>query len=341
MESVQLVAGQTIDAGTVSFSDLDTNNDGQDDTMEFCYNTKDGWEIAETHFWVGETRSTLPTNRSGNPVPGSFPYKSGTLAAGTTTYCVRIPMSAINFSCPNTGSKDFLIAAHAALRKVSGGTVVQTETGWTVGERIATKGNWGMFTALTITCDVTLPPPPCVDESETAFAMAPTGAVCFSAVNDLLSAPTSSGCGVEEYDIPNPARWGWTNLIDGTNNVMTLYAGGAQCDTEKGTNVGTATVSVVNGKAKVTIQMASGYNLGGSLGGAAIYIGSDPLHLEIKTSGPNGAISCNSSGYTVAPGQQPIQSGELASGTATWTSPEVTVSGPFYVYVHVNAVQCK
>ncbi|MFM9075885.1 MAG: hypothetical protein ACKORJ_10035, partial [Bacteroidota bacterium] len=110
LESTPLMAGQTINAGTVSFSDLDTNGDGQDDTMEFCYNTVDGWEIVETHFWVGETRGTLPTNRSGNPVPGLFPYKSGALAAGTTKYCVRIPMSAINFSCPNTGSKDFFIA---------------------------------------------------------------------------------------------------------------------------------------------------------------------------------------------------------------------------------------
>jgi hypothetical protein len=337
-ESTPIMAGQNTNAGYISFRDFDSNNDGQEDMMEFCYNTVDGWELAETHFAIGEGLASIPTNRSGNPVPGQFPYKSGTLAAGTTKYCVTIPMSAINFSCPTSAPKDFYIGAHAVVRKVSNGTVLATETGWGQGTRFVTKGNWGMYVKLGITCDVIPPPPPCAANG-TAIAKADVGSVCFDSVNGLLS--TTLCTNSDAFDIENPARWGWTNKIEGfASTVMTLWAGGALCDTDKGTNVGTATVTYVDGKAKVTINMTNG-----SLGVAHVYVGEDPLYLDLQYSGggPNGStLNCNSSGYTVAPGQQPYLSGTLATGTTTWSTAEIPVPSTFYVYVHIDAVNyCK
>ena len=106
VQTVDLIAGQNIIAGSVSVS-----VNGND--LEITYNTIDGWELVETHLWVGESRTEMPQTRKGNPKIGNFPYQSGDIT-GATTYSFSIPYTVLNFSCPGV-DEAFFVAAHGVV----------------------------------------------------------------------------------------------------------------------------------------------------------------------------------------------------------------------------------
>jgi len=308
---VQLTAGQNIDAGTVCFDDIDTNNDGTDDALLITYNTTGGWELVETHLFIGTATSQIPMTRSGNPIPGQFPYNSGNIT-GQTTYTITIPFTELGFSCP--GPTKYVVAAHASLRKVVNGVVVDTQTGWGAGTRINTKGNWGTYFDIYITCDETTPPPPgsC---TETAFAKGESS-TCFSEYPDFLD---------------NPTRWGWTNgpLSNGTY-TMTLWAGAGQCNINNGTNVGTLTVDYTGSTATVTYNVNPPY----SLTEVHLYVGNEILPKKC-TGNPNNPNNYNCE-FTLAPGQYPIVNENLSEGTTSITYTVPNLSGQIYVVAHAT-----
>ena len=125
-----LVAGQTINAGTVTV----TNDDA---FIYVTYTTANGWMLTQTHLYVGAC-ALIPVNGPGNPMPGQFPY-SGT-HNNITTYTYQVPISQI----PAGGCG--CIAAHAVVVKLnSSGQVINQQTGWGQGIRINPNGgNWGM-----------------------------------------------------------------------------------------------------------------------------------------------------------------------------------------------------
>jgi hypothetical protein len=128
--TVDLVAGQTINAGNVSVI-----NDGS--FIYVTYTTANGYTLKKTHLYVGNC-ALIPVNNAGNPVPGQFPYKAAHNNA--TTYTVTVPISAIPAgSCG-------CIAAHASMQKLNGsGQVIESQTGWGSGTLINPNGgNWGM-----------------------------------------------------------------------------------------------------------------------------------------------------------------------------------------------------
>lgn len=127
---VMLVAGQTIDAGTVTVSN-DANY------IYVTYTTTNGWVLTQTHLYVGDC-ALIPVNNPGNPLPGQFPYVS--THNNITTYTYQVPISAI----PLEGCG--CIAAHAVVKKYdSANQLLDTQTGWGNGVRInLTGGNWGM-----------------------------------------------------------------------------------------------------------------------------------------------------------------------------------------------------
>ena len=127
---VMLVAGQTMDAGTVTVS-----NDP--DYIYVTYTTANGWLLTQTHLYVGDC-ALIPVNNPGNPIPGQFPY--GGNHDRITSYTYQVPISAI----PVGGCG--CIAAHAVVVQVDGsGHVTNTQTAWGNGVRInLTGGNWGM-----------------------------------------------------------------------------------------------------------------------------------------------------------------------------------------------------
>ncbi len=127
---VTLIAGQTINSGTVSVT-----NDGEN--IYVTYTTTNGWVLAATHLYVGDC-ALIPTNNPGNPIPGQFPY-TGT-HANVTSYTYTVPLSQIP---PGTCG---CIAAHAVVKQYNGSNQqVGQETAWGNGVRInLSGGNWGM-----------------------------------------------------------------------------------------------------------------------------------------------------------------------------------------------------
>ncbi len=116
------------------------------------------------------------------------------------------------------------------------------------------------------------------------------------------------------------SRWGWTiGPLEGGYYTFELYAGAGQCETVKGTSVGTLSVDfdADTGIAEVVYTMADGFVLNET----HLYVGSDPYPLD------------NNGNPTVSPGQFPNKNDELneASGDSYTVS---DLSGPIYVIAH-------
>lgn len=306
-----IYAGQTMKAGTVSYDDIDTNGDNTDDALQVTFQSTDGWEFVNIAFFIGSSLSDLPTNKSGNPIPGQFPHKSGDIT-GKTSFVYTIPLSTLGFSCPNTNSGNYYVAAHAGLRKATSSSTYQMESGWGDGLRLVSRGNWAMYNQIFISCDVN-DDKSVAATTETAFAFDGDQSGCFQNYSNFLD---------------NSQRWGWTNgpLTQGMYTFK-VYAGAGLCDITKGVYVGNLIVEYAGSVAKVT------YNL----------IGSDPLtkvpyafrevHLYVGneefpkiTNGPQ------SGEYTIAPGKFPYKATSLTGQTYSFTINNL--SGNLYVIAH-------
>lgn len=127
VQTQNLMAGQTIPAGTIAMSNDATN-------LYVTYTTTGGWEIQHTHLYVGSC-SAIPTNDAGNPTVGLFPYNTAH-SPRVTSYTYTIPLAGLD-SC-------YCIAAHAEVVLVDGsGNIIQTETGWGQGSPIGGH-SWAM-----------------------------------------------------------------------------------------------------------------------------------------------------------------------------------------------------
>lgn len=304
ISSQTLYAGQTINAGTVSYDDIDTNNDNQVDALQITYSTTGGWELTEVHFFIGNALSDMPTNKSGNPQIGLFPYVSGNIA-GQTSYSITIPFSTLGFSCP--GPEDYYVAAHASLRKSLGGGSYQTETGWGNGQRLVQRGNWAMFNLIYITCDPQ-PPTNLQAATETAFAFDGDLMGCFQNYPEYLD---------------NPMRWGWTNGPYGSGSyTWPIYAGAGLCDISKGTLVGNLTVNYTGSSATVT------YTLSGNNPTTGLPYSLKEVHLYVG----NNEFPTKNGEFTISPGQYPKKASGLDGQTYSFTVNNL--SGSIYVIAH-------
>lgn len=141
--TVALIAGQSINSGTVSV----TNDDAY---IYVTYTTANGYTLTQTHLYVGDC-ALIPVNSQGNPSPGQFPYASA--HNNITSYTYAVPLSAIPAgSCG-------CIAAHAVVEKRdANGTLIDSQTAWGNGTRINPRGsNWGMSFSY-CSCDPGLAP---------------------------------------------------------------------------------------------------------------------------------------------------------------------------------------
>lgn len=113
-----LYAGQTWQVGLIR-----VNNCAHKIGVEYVLFdsvTDGGWRLTETHLAVASSVAGLPQTKTGNPIPGAFPY-SRIYENGVTTdaFCIDRPAGW------TTGSKLY-IAAHAVVNKPA---VSHTETG--------------------------------------------------------------------------------------------------------------------------------------------------------------------------------------------------------------------
>lgn len=297
--SFTLYAGQTIDAGSVTVTITGTN-------LVVSYLTESDWTLTEVHLWVGSSTATMPQTKQGNPIPGKFPYTSGTLT-GATSYTFTIPLTSLGFSCPNA-DKIYYMAAHAALKRIGYNGGVQTETGWSEGNRIVEKGNWATMSSFVMTCNCDNTQDTTQLGCETAFARDAAKNHCFLKYNDFN-------------------RWGWSN---GTYSpvmyhidTLLLYAGAAKCDITKGSLAGYLTLEYRNTTADVHFYSTGDYVL-------------DETHLYIGA----GMFPINNGVETVAPGQYPYIHDDLAIMTTTDAySVSIDPAGPMYLIGH--ATVCK
>lgn len=136
-ECVDLLAGQSIDAGDVCV----TQSDG---TVTVTYTTVDGWELSQTHLHAAEDASGVPQTRArrgqahGNPIPGRFDHAASHDPGVTTT--------AYTFDRP-VDDGTWVLAAHADVVQADQGR--RAEGAWADGERfVPDRGSWAMYVTI-------------------------------------------------------------------------------------------------------------------------------------------------------------------------------------------------
>jgi hypothetical protein len=302
LNNVKLVAGQSIDAGSLIFNDIDTNGDNLKDALEVTFSTKDGWELSEVHFFIGTALSQMPQTKTGNPQVGLFPYKSGVING--TSYTFIIPFATLNFDC--TVQEGYFVSAHASVKNSAG----SSQTAWGDGLRLNAKGNWGMYFMIYISCDESNPP---VDyTTETAFAYNSQFSECFS-----------------NFSVINSNRWGWTNgPLSPGNFSFDIYAAAGQCDISRGTKVGNLSVNYSGSSATFTINIFgvdSYTNVPYSLKEFHLYAGSEPFPRN------------NQGEFTIAPGQYPYKAEHLTD-VKTYTFVVNNLSGDINFIAHATVL---
>jgi hypothetical protein len=228
---VTLFAGQTIEAGTVCSAVVG-------DDLVITYTTDNGWELTGAHLWVGDDLADMPKTMTGNPKIGNFPYNAGDIT-GATTFSFHVPLASLESEC--VCDLSYFAAAHAALRKADGEGGYETQTGWADGPQIVEGGSWATFTTVTLGCDDAPPPPPEEMSCETAFAFGET---------------TFIELGLTD------SRWGWEIGAFGPGSYATpIYAGAAQNDLSKGTEVGVLGYAYDGANVAVTFTMLPGFTM--------------------------------------------------------------------------------
>jgi len=101
---------------------------------------------------VAKSLCDMPMTRTGNPIPGRFPYKAYDLWVQSYEFTVDLT-GVFGIQCPVDESEATLrIAAHAVVAKVDEyGEIIQAETAWGRGVRFTNRGNWGVYFTYTVT----------------------------------------------------------------------------------------------------------------------------------------------------------------------------------------------
>ena len=132
-----------INAGSV-----DVSVDG--DTLTVDIQTIDGWEMTETHLYVG-------TGAPAKSAPGRFPYKHEDLG-GVTADQYNLSLAELGLEPGDTAC----IAVQAALQKLlldengepvldeDGDPIYLEESAWAYGDLIRPNKNWAMYFSITI-----------------------------------------------------------------------------------------------------------------------------------------------------------------------------------------------
>lgn len=132
-----LIAGQTQVVGTVKAY---ANSEG----IFVEYRTTGDWYLTQIHTDVEpecDDGFAFPTNKNGNPQIGQFDYNSDNdpmFEGPYHTWLVTFPWVDL------WGSPELCFAAHAVVKKIVNGQVVETQTGWGDGED-GPGGSWWMY----------------------------------------------------------------------------------------------------------------------------------------------------------------------------------------------------
>lgn len=133
--SYTLSAGQTINAGTVSFT-KDASN------LYITYATNGNYLIQTTHVWVGADPSAVPQNKNGIPVPGQFKTPGTGNFGSEVNYSPTVSTATITVPLTWPAGTTLTIYAHASLLGATASIANQTGFGGDIGVNIADNGRW-------------------------------------------------------------------------------------------------------------------------------------------------------------------------------------------------------
>lgn len=142
-ETATIWAGQTIDAGTATFS---ISDDGQFLIVDISLN--DSWEICQDHLWVGTTPDGYPQTGQGNPIPGQFPYSHDFGdPPNPQTDQFQVPLSDIDGFFWDGDEGHICVVLHLTICRGDDGeggyTETQTGFAWYPGEDDFPGPRWG------------------------------------------------------------------------------------------------------------------------------------------------------------------------------------------------------
>jgi hypothetical protein len=305
---VELIAGQTIHAGTVCMT-IEPHG-----VMNVLYTTTGGWQLIEAQLAAGDSMSDVPLDHEGNPMIGQFAFDSGDIT-GATSHAFVVPLLNFRFNgdfndtSESCDSVTAYLAAHAILRKRGDDGTWQTESGWGNREGINDSGNWVTFFNMSLQCGAHESPQ--LEICENAFAKGGVS-TCF----------IGSDFDGDEHD-DGIEHWGWTNgpIAPGTGAAWPVYAAAGQCDLARATRVGSLSVSYGrDGNAQIVFDRVGDFVLDEE----HLHVGTEPL--------PRGSDDRS----TVAPARYPIVR-ELDDATHT----ENLVGGlQGDIYVAYHAIAC-
>jgi hypothetical protein len=147
-EQYRLYGGQTIDVGSLTFS-----ND--DEFLYVTYSTEGGWYLKETHLYVGcpepnEINNGIPSNNAGNPVIGHFPFTMEH-SPMVTSYTYQIALSNFDDCLMGDEPECLIMATHASVALLnSNNEEIQSETAFQECDENTTpfEGNrWGCYSS--------------------------------------------------------------------------------------------------------------------------------------------------------------------------------------------------
>src|SRR5688572_20983467 len=133
--TVPLLAGRTTPVGSV----VVTNSE---DTLFILITTDGDWHLQETHVAVACRLSDIPQTKTGNPIPGRFPYKD--------SYCPPIQEELYSLPLSAFPCTELVIAVHASVvRLTPRGEVLRQETAWAAGDPFPGR-NWATYFRYTV-----------------------------------------------------------------------------------------------------------------------------------------------------------------------------------------------
>jgi hypothetical protein len=137
--STPLIAGQDIEAGTVTISNNNTY-------LDISVTTTAPWLIKLVHIYVGT--DPVEENNPGNFMPGHFTYHEDYNPPYSSTYQLRVDISDI-YPDAECGETEFYIAVHTDLYNSADGT---EEGGWACGDYPSPGRQWSWSFTYTPCC---------------------------------------------------------------------------------------------------------------------------------------------------------------------------------------------
>ncbi|MFU8843952.1 MAG: hypothetical protein ACNA7V_09125 [Bacteroidales bacterium] len=140
-----LIAGQNYTVGTVTF--VPVNND----QFQVCFQTTlEDWYFTEINFHIADDFAKIPKNPQGSPTIGQFEWKY--LGDPTDYHCFTINYAdypALGLAC----DMELVFAAHAVVKNIVDGVILDDETAWVDGILFREKGSWATYAYVTIPCE--------------------------------------------------------------------------------------------------------------------------------------------------------------------------------------------